>query len=113
LTETQKLFLAERVLAAFDEFLEGDLWKQSYENFQKNGFKVHLTKEIAGKQLKIPFDMGKFLKPQLVDRAILEIKDLIYSYAQRNPEKATEFIRQIVAKLNSILDSQTTREKVG
>lgn len=102
--------LAERLLAAFDEFLETDLWKVSYQNFQKNGFKLHLVKEVAGKRIekefKLPFGLGKMLRPEIIDRAILEVKDMIYSYAEKNPEKAADFIRLLIAKLNSVLEPQ-------
>lgn len=92
--------LEDRILAAFNEFLESQLWKDSMQQFREKGFKMEGNK----KTIKIMGLMGKFLKPEMIDRMILEIKDLAYQYAKQNPEKVSKIIKSLAQKLNTLLE---------
>jgi hypothetical protein len=93
----EKSDLADKVLVLFDEFLASSLWQQAFAHFKEHGF----GKFTKGNRTINLF--SKFLRPEIVDRAILEAKDAAYRYCKDNPEKAREFFELLHAKLTELL----------
>jgi hypothetical protein len=100
---SKSLSLAGKVLFLFDRFERSPMWKEALGKFRSKGFNPGGLPENS-KMLKLMVKlMGRFNNPQIIDRAMLEMKEAAFKYCKENPEKVYYLLRKAQTVINDLL----------